>query len=159
MFKTKDEIQTFCQTFNSLLNSNTNSNIVVGIAPSYVGLNTFQTLNKTATRVMAQNVNPEVNGAFTSQISFNMLKDMNVDMVLIGHSEVRAYLHETDEFINKKVCKLLSENMTPVLCIGETLQQFEQGLTNDILAKQLQADLKNVNASQLSKLIIAYEPI
>jgi triosephosphate isomerase len=88
-----------------------------------------------------------------------MLKDLDVNMVLIGHSEVRSHLHETDTIINKKNQVLLEQNMTPILCIGETLNEFESGQTINVLQKQLELALQNINPSKITQLIIAYEPV
>jgi triosephosphate isomerase len=162
MFKTASEIVSFCQIFNHLLNDDqklTKTNTVIGIAPTYVGMAGFKTHNKTATMVMAQNTSAIVSGAYTSEVSYTQLKDLDVTMILLGHSEVRAHLHEDDQLINKKVLTLLKENMTPVLCIGETLQEFEHGQTKTILAKQLTINLESVDGALADHLIIAYEPI
>jgi triosephosphate isomerase len=162
MFKTQDEIKTFCETFNRLLNNDQKlktTNTVIGIAPTYVGLSFFTKYNQTSTIVMAQNVSAELSGAYTSEISFHQLRDIDVNTVLIGHSEVRSHLNESDETINKKVLTLLKERMMPVLCVGETLQEFEQNKTNDVLEKQLSINLKNIDVSTVENLIIAYEPI
>jgi triosephosphate isomerase len=162
MFKTQKEIKDFCESFNHLLNNDhklKSANTVVGIAPTYLGLSAFKANDKTSTTIMAQNANAEINGAYTSEISYSQLKDLGVTTVLIGHSEVRSHLHESDTLINKKVLTLLKENMVPVLCIGETLQEFEQGKTDTILEKQLTANLLNIDPSTVKCLIIAYEPI
>jgi triosephosphate isomerase len=162
MFKTQDEIESFCDSFNVLLNNDDrlkHANIVIGIAPTYVGLSTFKLSNKTSAIVMAQNVNIETNGPYTSQVSYSQLKDLGVNAVLIGHSEVRSYLHESDVLINKKVLTLLKNNMVPILCVGETLQEFEQGKTKDVLNKQLTINLQNIDLKTVEHLIIAYEPI
>jgi triosephosphate isomerase len=162
MFKTQSEIKHFCETFNALLNNDqtlSSLDTVIGIAPTYVGLSTFLMHNKTKTLTLAQNANAEITGAYTSEISFNMLKDLHINTVLLGHSEVRLHLNETDEVINKKVLTLLKEKMQPILCIGETLQEFESNQTNDVLAKQLKADLRNIDLSMVDQLVIAYEPI
>jgi triosephosphate isomerase len=162
MYKTFGEIQSFCNEFNNLLKKDklvTKAEIVVGIAPTYVGIIPFGSCNKTTTLTMAQNANAEQQGAYTSEISFNMLKELSVRMVLIGHSEVRSHLHETDATINKKVLTLLKENMIPVLCVGETLQEFEANKTIEVLNQQLHDDLANIDTSNVENLVIAYEPI
>jgi triosephosphate isomerase len=162
MYKTFSDIQGFCMEFNALLKKDklfNKANIVVGIAPTYVGIIPFGSCNKTPTLTMAQNVNAEVNGAYTGEISFNMLKELNVKTVLVGHSEVRSHLNESDSVINKKVLTLLKEGMTPVLCVGETLQEFEANKTIEVLNQQLHSDLANIDLSNVENLVIAYEPI
>jgi triosephosphate isomerase len=162
MYKTQDEIKKFCEVFNKLINNDhqlKRTDVVIAIAPTYVGLIPFKTHNKTNTIAMAQNTNDQNNGAYTSEISYAQLKDIGVTTVLIGHSEVRSHLHENDESINRKILSLLKADMTPVLCIGETLHEFENGQTNAVLRKQLTADLQNIDVATVQRLIIAYEPI
>lgn len=107
----------------------------------------------------AQNVYFEENGAFTGEISVVMLKDLGVKYVIIGHSERRKYFNETDELINKKIKKVLSVNLTPILCIGETAEEKNSGKKSDVLKRQLKEGLKGVSRDEIKKIIIAYEPI
>jgi len=105
----------------------------------------------------AQNCFYEDKGAFTGEISVNMLNDLNIDFVIIGHSERRNIFNEDDYLLNKKVKKVLSSNMKCIFCIGEKLEEREEGKTFDILKKQLENGLKSVN--NVENLIIAYEPV
>ena len=98
----------------------------------YVLLNTQDTNIK----VGAQNMHWEENGAYTGEVSAKMLKSIGVKYVIIGHSERRAYFAETDETVNKKVKTALENELTPIVCVGETLEQREQGLTKDIITNQ-----------------------
>jgi triosephosphate isomerase len=162
MYKSQNDIQLFCQTFNDLLNNDkilVSLNTAIGIAPTYIGLSTFQKYNNTKTLLMAQNANAEINGAYTGEVSYTLLKDIQVNAVLLGHSEVRSHLHETDACVNKKVLNLLKADITVVLCIGETLEQFEKNQTQNILTQQLKDDLASLDLSNIKNLIIAYEPI
>ena len=109
-------------------------------------------------KIGAQNLHYEDRGAFTGEISPAMLKEL-CTYVLIGHSERRQLFHETDEHINKKLKKAIETKLLPVLCIGETEEQRENNETNDVLAKQLQKAFENINENDVSKIIIAYEPI
>lgn len=158
MNKVEVDIESFFSTFNGLV-ENIPENIVVGIAPTFVGLLHATKNASPRAMIMAQNCSAKTNGAYTSQVSYQALLDIGINMILLGHSEVRQYLHETDEIINEKVNTLLNNDMKPVLCIGETLEQFEQEKTNEILKNQLEKDLLNIDKSKLSNLIIAYEPI
>jgi triosephosphate isomerase len=163
MNKTYTEISNFFHDFNRLLKNDTISKYttdVIGIAPSYMGLLTAANFIKKDRIVLAaQNVSENTSGAFTSQVSCAMLKEFNINTTLIGHSEVRQYLNDTDDKINKKVLLSLQEHMTPILCIGETIDEFNANKTLEVITNQLNADLKNVNPTDASKILIAYEPI
>ena len=101
----------------------------------------------------------EESGAYTGEISPNMLVDAGVKYVIIGHSERREYFHEDDAFLNKKVLKAFEHGLTPILCCGETLEQRESGVTLDWIRLQIKSDMQNVTAEQAASMVIAYEPI
>jgi len=107
----------------------------------------------------AENMYFEESGAFTGEIAPNMLTDVGVKYVIIGHSERREYFAETDEFVNKKVIKAFEHNITPIVCCGETLVQREQGVTIDFVRQQIKIAFLNVTAEQAKTAVIAYEPI
>ncbi|MDP4117127.1 MAG: triose-phosphate isomerase [Bacteroidota bacterium] len=107
----------------------------------------------------AQNMYFEENGAFTGQISASMLKSVGCQYVILGHSEPRSIFGETDELINKKIKKALSAGLLPVFCVGETLEEREKNITNDVIKRQIIEGLKNVSEEELEKIIIAYEPV
>lgn len=107
----------------------------------------------------AQNMYFEEKGAYTGEISPNMLVDAGVKYVIIGHSERREYFAETDETVNKKILKALEHGLTPIVCCGESLTQREQGITLDWIRQQIKIAFLNVNAEQAKKMVIAYEPI
>ena len=110
-------------------------------------------------KVGAQNMYFEDSGAFTGEISADMLLDLGVEYVILGHSERRQYFAETDETVNKKVLKAYEKGLTPIICVGESLEQRERGITNDLVRMQTKIALKDVTADQAKKAIIAYEPI
>ena len=110
-------------------------------------------------KIGAQNMHWEDNGAYTGEISGKMLKSIGVEYVIIGHSERRQYFAETDETVNKKVKKALGCELKPIICVGETLEQREQGVTKDIITNQVAKALEGISEEQLEKIIIAYEPI
>lgn len=109
--------------------------------------------------VGAENMYFEEKGAFTGEISPNMLVDAGVKYVIIGHSERREYFAETDETVNKKVLKAFEHGLTPIVCCGESLTQREQGITLDWIRQQIKIAFLNVTADQAKTAVIAYEPI
>lgn len=116
-------------------------------------------LRDTRIAVGAQNVHQEASGAFTGEISAEMLKDLGVKYVIIGHSERRQYFGETDALVNKKVHAALEAGLRPIICVGESLEQRESEITNDLITMQLKAALSGIDAEKLRRIVIAYEPI
>ena len=110
-------------------------------------------------QVGVQNMHYEDKGAYTGEISAPMLKSVNCKYVIIGHSERRQYFNETDETVNKKVKKALEYGLTPIVCVGETLEEKEAGKTIEIITSQIEKGLVDLKASDLDKIVIAYEPI
>ena len=113
----------------------------------------------TKVRVGAETMHYAENGAFTGEIAANMLTDLGVKYVIIGHSERRQYYNETDESVNKKVRAAINAGLTPIVCVGESLEQRELGVTNELLAYQVSTALSGVTAQELRHIVIAYEPI
>ncbi len=109
--------------------------------------------------VGAENMHFEEHGAYTGEIAPDMLAEMGVKYVIIGHSERRQYFAETDETVNKKVVKAFEHGLTPIICVGESLEQREQGITFEHVAMQTKIALLGLSADQVKKTIIAYEPI
>ena len=109
--------------------------------------------------VGAQNCHFEKSGAFTGEISAPMLKEMGVEYVIIGHSERRTYFGETDVTVNKRTKAALENGLKVILCVGEYLEQREQGVTAELVAMQTKIDLLGVTAEQMENVIIAYEPV
>ena len=107
----------------------------------------------------AENMFYEESGAYTGEIAPNMLTDVGVKYVIIGHSERREYFAETDETVNKKVLKAIEHGITPIICCGESLTQREQGVTIDFIRQQIKIAFLNVAAEDAAKTVIAYEPI
>lgn len=118
-----------------------------------------QAFEGTAIKVGAQNLHFEDNGAYTGEISGVMLKELGVDYVIIGHSERRAYFAETDEIVNKKVLAAFKHSLTPIVCVGEKLEEREAGETKNVCKVQTVAALQGLTAEQASATVIAYEPI
>lgn len=109
--------------------------------------------------VAAQNVHEEANGAFTGEVSIPMLQEIGIDWVIIGHSERRQYFGETDESVHKKLAVLLAQGMHPIVCVGETLAQFEAGKTEEVVRNQVLKALEGLSSEAVSQVVIAYEPI
>ncbi len=110
-------------------------------------------------RIGAQNMHFADEGAFTGEVSAPMLKSLDVSYVIIGHSERRAMFNETDEAVNKKLHKAFEYNLTPILCVGESLAEREAGRTEEVIKRQLDLDLAGLSAEEVKNLVIAYEPI
>lgn len=110
-------------------------------------------------KIAAENVYPKESGAYTGEVSPVMLKEIGVEYVILGHSERREYFKESDEFINEKVKCVLAHEMTPILCIGEKLEDREAGRTNDVNKTQINGGLAGLTAEEAKKVVIAYEPV
>lgn len=113
----------------------------------------------TSIKIGAQNMHWEENGAFTGEISGLMLQQLGVEYVIIGHSERRAYFLESDEIVNKKVHAAFKYGLTPIICVGEKLEEREAGQTKDVCKVQTEAALAGLTAEQAKQAVIAYEPI
>jgi triosephosphate isomerase len=113
----------------------------------------------TAVKVAAQNMHEEESGAYTGEISASMLVELDVEAVILGHSERRQYYAETDEALARKVPAALGAGLEPILCVGESEEARDGGETEAVLERQLQADLAGVEAADLARVVIAYEPI
>lgn len=132
----------------------------VVICPPFIDLfYSLLTVQGTKIKVGAQNMHWENSGAYTGEVAPNMLKSINVEYVIIGHSERRQYYNESDEDVAKKVKSALEEGLKPIVCVGETLEQRENGQATEIITNQTKEALKLLNNEDISKVIIAYEPI
>lgn len=158
MYKTKKEAVEFADEFKKLY---ANTDIRALICAPYTQLDTLvEAFKGTSIGVGAQNVHFESEGAFTGEVSVNMLKEIGVQYCIVGHSERREYFGETDESVNLKLKKLLREsNITPILCVGENLEQRSQNKEIQVVREQLQRALKGLSKKEVEKTVIAYEPI
>ena len=135
-------------------------NADVIIAPPFVTLEAVNSIVKDSViKLAAQNMHFEDSGAFTGEISAEMLKSVGSEYVILGHSERRTIFGETDEMINKKVHQALNNGITPILCCGESLEERENGTAFNVIEGQIKAGLKDLETSNIEKMIIAYEPI
>ena len=129
------------------------------VCPSFIAIPAVHSaLQGTSIKVGAQNVHTEIQGAYTGSVSVTMLEGL-VEYVIVGHSEVRQYQHDTDAQINRKVKILLEHGLKPILAVGESLAQNEAGETEAFVGGQVRADLVGIPAADMSKIVIAYEPI
>ena len=149
----------FVETLDDTIKLADRKNIIIGVCPTYLCLNTVRRRTPFSFVVGAQDVHYLESGAFTGSISIPMLKEVGIDWCLVGHSERRMYQCETNELCNKKIHALVNNDMTCVYCVGETLEQYEQGITKDIVKEQVVEGLKDVKVEKLKYLVIAYEPV
>ena len=137
-----------------------NSHIETIFCPSFTELNTTaELLQNSSSKLGAQNVYYDSKGAFTGEVSCRMLKELGCEWVIIGHSERRSILGETDDMIQKKLDKIISEGMYPILCIGENKEERDAEKTQEILSRQLSIACKNLIGNEIDTFVIAYEPI
>ncbi|MCX7877963.1 MAG: triose-phosphate isomerase [Ignavibacteria bacterium] len=130
------------------------------ICPPYTSLEAVhRKLDGSSIAVGAQNVFYETSGAFTGEVSAGMLKSCGCEYVITGHSERRSYFHETDAIINKKVMAVLDEGLKPILCIGETLQEHEDKITEAVIEEQINHCLAHIDSDSVRNIVIAYEPV
>ena len=132
----------------------------VVVCPPFVDLPAVgEALKGSNVHLGAQNIHFAEKGAYTGEVSADMLKELGVEYVIIGHSERREYFAETDETVNKKVLVALEKGFTPIMCCGETLEQREAGITEAFVSGQVEKGLAGLTAADLPKVVIAYEPI
>lgn len=148
------------QLINDLKGLIQNTAAEVVVCPTYVALSdALKAVAGSSIKVGAQNMYHQDNGAYTGEISPVFLKEMNIEYVILGHSERRQYFGEANLEINKKVAAALKHGLKPILCVGETLEEREAGTTFDIIKEQVQQCLENLQQYNLEHLVIAYEPV
>ena len=162
MHKTHLEAIQFTQQLSYLLDEEDAERVEVVICPPFTALRSVQTLmesDRLPFGLGAQNVHFEAKGAFTGEVSPSMLAALKVGYVIVGHSERRELFGETDQHVARKVKAVFAEGMTPILCVGETLEERDAGRTDDKVVGQVKADLAGLAPDQAGKAVIAYEPI
>ncbi len=158
MNKTPEQTKELINVLKPLVGDEENTEVV--FCPPFICLTTaVEAVKGTNIKIGAQNMYFEESGAFTGEIAPDMIKEAGCDYVILGHSERRAYFGETDEIINKKVLKAFEHDLMPIICVGETLEQREQGITEDLVRLQTKIALKDVPAADAEKAVIAYEPV
>lgn len=160
MHKNKAEAKDFAQELKGKI-SQLSENVDIAICAPFTQLDTLIEALGDEKRVLigAQNAHYEDAGAFTGEISIPMLKEVGVDLVIIGHSERRQYFGETDETVNLKLKRILKEDINPILCVGESLEIRESGEENSFVESQIVAALKDISAEDAKRITVAYEPI
>jgi triosephosphate isomerase (TIM) len=158
MYKTPEETRAFFTVFAPLVRNHDRDEIVV-CAPCPDLEAALQSARGTNVAIGAQNVHWEKEGAFTGEISAPMLLALGCTHVIIGHSERRQYFGETDDTVNLRLKAVLETSLTPIVCVGEVLEEREAGLTEDVLRRQCARAFHKVSAKKAAKLVIAYEPV
>lgn len=158
MYKTTAEARAFAEEFSKMYRD---TDVRAAICAPFTQLTALkEAFAGTNVKVGAQNIHFEDEGAFTGEISVGMLNEIGVDYCIIGHSERREYFAETDETVNLKLKKLFSSSdIIPILCVGENLDEREAGNAFDVVEGQLKSDLDGIDRGDVSKIVIAYEPI
>ncbi|NWG29073.1 MAG: triose-phosphate isomerase [Ignavibacteriaceae bacterium] len=137
-----------------------NDKAEVIVCPPFTSLSEVSNLLKgTKIKLGAQNMYYEESGAYTGEISADMLKSVGCEYVILGHSERRVIFNESDELINKKILAALSKGLKPIFCVGELLEQRESGNTMQVVSRQVEKGLEEVTPDQMKNIIIAYEPV
>lgn len=158
MFKTREEAQATVREVVGLVGNIQNVDIVV--CPPFTALGAVEEiLTGSVVQLGAQNVHWQDEGAFTGEVSVSMLADYGCSHVIIGHSERRHYFQESDEVIQGKLEKVFSTELTPILCIGESLEAREADRVQEVIPSQLERALRELTDPQTSRIIIAYEPV
>jgi triosephosphate isomerase len=163
MSMTLDETCKLTEKIYKQLKEKIDEKVKIVLCPSFTVLNSLNVLlQKLSPRIFdlgSQNVFWEEKGAFTGEISVKMLEEVGCKYAIIGHSERRHYLSETDEMVNKKVKTVLKHNLTPIVCVGETYEERQKGVRDVVVARQVGRALENLEIFGMKKIIIAYEPV
>ena len=157
MYKTSAEAAAFAEAFKELYHD---TDVKAAICAPFTQLETLvKTFEGTGIGVGAQNVHFEKEGAYTGEISAAMLQEIGVDYCIVGHSERRQYFGETDETVNRKLKTLLPAGITPILCVGEVLEEREEGREQEVVRSQVMKAFEGIEGSDAEKIVIAYEPV
>ena len=158
MFKTVHEAVVFVKEFRSMVKDIDDVEIVV--APPFTAVHAVaEAARNTNVGVAGQDLHWEREGAFTGEVSGAMLREAGAEYVIIGHSERRRLFHETDETVNRKLIAAMAVRLTPIVCIGETLEERERGETLAVLDRQIKSGLDSLTGEQVAALVLAYEPV
>ena len=150
------------QKINYSLDKDIEEQIDIVLAPSHTSLRSLQTVISTDNlkiKISSQDVSSQNDGAFTGEVSAFQLKKLNIDYSIIGHSERRLHFNETDSDVNSKLSRLLENDITPILCFGESLEQRSDGSYLEYVKNQINDGLKGLRKDKVNKLVLAYEPI
>ena len=157
MYKTSAEAAAFAEAFKELYHD---TDVKAAICAPFTQLETLvKAFEGTGIGVGAQNVHFEKEGAFTGEISAAMLQEIGVDYCIVGHSERRQYFGETDETVNRKLKTLLPTGIVPILCVGEVLEEREEGREQEVVRSQVMKAFEGIEGNEAEKVVIAYEPV
>ncbi len=158
MHKTIGEAVSFIRDIQAEVGDCVDREVV--IAPPFTALGSARdALARKGYRLAAQNCHYETKGAFTGEVSVGMLRDAGCELVIVGHSERRHIFGETDDIIRKKVFSVFGEGLTPILCLGEVLEERESGKTFDVVSRQLENAVQGLPVEAAARLVVAYEPV
>src|SRR5579863_2081193 len=158
MYKNPSQTQAFFRDFLPLVAGHTRDEIVV--CPPYIDLcAAIPAAKGSNVSIGAQNLHWEKEGAYTGEVCASMLVDIECTHVIIGHSERRQYFNETDDTVNLKLKSAIEAGLTPIVCVGEVLEEREAGLTDDVLRRQCLRAFHKVSAKKASSMVVAYEPV
>jgi triosephosphate isomerase len=158
MYKTPEQARAFVSAFLPMISGHQRAEIV--LCPPFVCLPAVvEAVRGTRIGVGGQNMFWEKEGAFTGEVSAQMLRSVGCSHVIIGHSERRQYFGETDDTVNRKLRAALAANLQPIVCVGEVLQEREAGLTEEVLARQCNIAFSEISTLEAAPLIVAYEPV
>ena len=158
MYKTRGEAADLANALVAAVG--TYDKVEVVLCPTFTSLDAVsQAIKGSKIRLGAQNCHFEAEGAFTGEISLAMLKEAGVQFVIVGHSERRQYFNETDAAINKKATAIYAAGLTPIICVGEKLEEREAGKTDDVVSTQVKGCLAGLPADKVAASVIAYEPV
>lgn len=159
MNKLAAEAKEFAVASKELAKEAKAAHIDIGVAPTYLSLAATRKAAAKSMIVAAQNVHFNEKGAFTGEVSIPMLKEFGINWVILGHSERRAYDNETSEKCNKKMKALIANDMVPLYCVGETLEEFEAGRTKEVVGEQIRKGFEGISEEEAKNVVVAYEPV
>ncbi len=159
MHMTPQETETFLKAFARLLGTRDHVDVVV--APPFVSLPAARSVSVHSENIAlaGQNMSPEPAGAFTGETSARMIKEVGAEYVILGHSERRTLFAESDDYIQRKMTAALEARITPILCVGETLEERDAGKVEEVLERQMRSGMTDVNRSRATDVVVAYEPV
>src|SRR5687768_4510097 len=158
MYKTVGDAVKYVKEFRGLVKDVSGAEIV--LAPPFTALHAAaEAARNSNIGIAGQDLHPEREGAFTGEVSGPMLREAGAEYVIVGHSERRTLFGETDASVNRKVAAAFAAGLTPIVCIGETLDQRDRGETLEVLDRQIKLGLDGVSAAQLALAVLAYEPV
>jgi len=158
MFKTPEQTRAFFSQFLPLVKDHLRDEIVV--CPPFISIPAaIESAHGSIVEVGAQNMYWEKDGAYTGEICADMISAAGCSHVIIGHSERRQYFGETDDTVNKKLKVALDSGLTPIVCVGEVLEEREAGITDDVLRRQCNIGFRGISGERAAQLVVAYEPV